>query len=386
LIPSDHLTVGTLGTLMPPAQNLAKNARRNEDQGYAALWWPDHYMGWFPQSIWTPDITPLAAFQSNPDVFFDPLVSIAAAAGATSRISLGTAVTEALRRQPVELAQAFLTLDHLAPGRVICGLGSGEALNLLPYGLSFDHPVGKLEEAVRIIRLLWSNDGPVDFEGEHFQLHQAVLGLQPTREGPPEIWLAAHGPRMLEITGRYADGWLPEFLPLDEYRQRLLHVRAARRAAGRSAERFTPGMYVKLVLADSHEQADAILASPLLRILALTQPADAFRRFGVNHPLGEQAFGARDFVPVRFSREQVLSLIEGVPDDVVQAGVLHGTVNEVVEQLEAYARIGLAHVVLWNVTFFGDASLIRRSYELMKELLGLLTEVPVGRQGSPATA
>ena len=386
MIRSDHLTVGTLGTLMPPAENLAKNARRNEEQGYAALWWPDHYMGWFPQSIWTPDITPLAAFQSNPDVFFDPLVSIAAAAGATSRVALGTAVTEALRRHPVELAQAFLTLDHLAPGRIICGLGSGEALNLLPYGISFDHPVGKLEEAVRIIRLLWSSDGPVDFEGEHFRLHQAVLGLQPTPQGPPEIWLAAHGPRMLDITGRYADGWLPEFLPLDEYRQRLQRIRTAQRAAGRSAERFTPAMYVKLVLADSHEQAHAVMETPLLRILALTQPAEAFARFGATHPLGEKAFGVRDFVPVRFSREQVLSLVEAVPPPVVQAGVLHGTVNEVAEQLEAYASIGLAHVVLWNVTFFGDATLIRRSYELMKQLLSLLREIPVGGQAAPATA
>ncbi|TMD62731.1 MAG: LLM class flavin-dependent oxidoreductase [Chloroflexi bacterium] len=199
---SDRLTVGTLGTLMPPAANLEKNARRNEEQGYTALWWPDHYMGWFPQSLWTPDITPLAAFQPNPDIFFDPLIAIAAAAGATRRVKLGTAVTEALRRHPVELAQAFLTLDHLAPGRIVCGLGSGEALNLLPYGIPFDHPVGRLEEAVRIIRLLWTSDGPVDFEGEHFRLQQAVLGLKPTPEGPPEIWLAAHGPRMLEITGR----------------------------------------------------------------------------------------------------------------------------------------------------------------------------------------
>ena len=386
MIPSDHLTVGTLGALMPPAENLAKNARRNEEQGYAALWWPDHYMGWFPQSIWTPDITPLAAFQSNPDVFFDPLVSIAAAAGATSRVALGTAVTETLRRHPVELAQAFLTLDHFAPGRIICGLGSGEALNLLPYGISFDHPVGKLEEAVRIIRLLWSSDGPVDFEGEHFQLQQAVLGLQPTPEGPPEIWLAAHGPRMLDITGRYADGWLPEFLPIEAYAKRLQRIEAAQKAADRSADRFTPGMYVKLVLADSHEQAHAVLGAPLLRLLALTQPAEAFARAGAQHPLGENAFGVRDFVPVRFTREQALSLIDGVPPAVVEAGVLHGTVAEVVEQLEAYARIGLAHVVLWNVTFFGDASLIRRSYELMKQLLSLLREIPVGRRPAPAKA
>lgn len=372
---SDRLTVGTLGTLMPPAANLIKNAQRNEGQGYVALWWPDHYMGWFPQALWTPDVTPLAAFQPNPHIFFDPLVAMAAAASATSRIHLGTAVTDALRRHPVELAQAFLTLDHLAPGRIICGLGSGEALNLLPYGIPFERPVGRLEEAVQIIRLLWSRDGPVDFEGEHFQLRQAVLGLKPSPEGPPEIWLAAHGPRMLDITARYADGWLPEYMPLLDYRARLERIEQGRRAAGRSSAPFTRAMYAKLALADSHEEAHAILAAPLLRVLALTQPGEAFARHGAVHPLGETAYGVRDFIPVRFTRAQALSLVEGVPAAVVEDGVLHGTPEEVAEQLERYCAVGLRHVVLWNVTFFGDPSLIRRSYELMGRLLPLVNEI-----------
>ncbi len=372
---SDRLTVGTLGTLMPPAANLIKNAQRNEGQGYVALWWPDHYMGWFPQALWTPDVTPLAAFQPNPHIFFDPLVAMAAAASATSRIHLGTAVTDALRRHPVELAQAFLTLDHLAPGRIICGLGSGEALNLLPYGIPFERPVGRLEEAVQIIRLLWSRDGPVDFEGEHFQLRQAVLGLKPSPEGPPEIWLAAHGPRMLDITARYADGWLPEYMPLVDYRARLERIEQGRRAAGRSSAPFTRAMYAKLALADSHEEAHAILAAPLLRVLALTQPGEAFARHGAVHPLGETAYGVRDFIPVRFTRAQALSLVEGVPAAVVEDGVLHGTPEEVAEQLERYCAVGLRHVVLWNVTFFGDPSLIRRSYELMGRLLPLVNEI-----------
>ncbi len=381
--PSDRLTVGTLGTLMPPAVNLIKNAQRNEGQGYAGLWWPDHYMGWFPQALWTADFTPLAAFQPNPDVFFDPLVAMAAAAGATSRIHLGTAVTEALRRHPVELAQAFLTLDHLAPGRIICGLGSGEALNLLPYGIPFERPVGRLEEAVQIIRLLWSQDGPVDFEGEHFQLRQAVLGLKPSPQGPPEIWLAAHGPRMLDITARYADGWLPEYMSLENYRTRLERMELGRRAAGRSSTPFTPAMYAKLVLADSHEQAHAILAMPLLRALALTQPAEAYARHGAVHPLGENANGIRDFIPVRFTRAQALSLVEGVPSRVVEDGVLHGTPEEVAEQLGRYCAVGLRHVVLWNVTFFGDASLIRRSYELMGGLLPLVNDIRTAEAASP---
>jgi len=128
------------------------------------------------------------------------------------------------------------------------------------------------------------------------------------------------------------------------------------------------------------------MKTPLLRILALTQPAEAFARHGGTHPLGEQAFGVRDFIPVRFTRDQILELIDGVPPAVVEAGVLHGTPEDVAQQLEAYARVGLRHVVLWNVTFFGDASLIRRSYELMGSLLGLLSEIRVGEWAASRNA
>ncbi len=106
------LSVGTLAAIMPPGANLVANAQRSEAKGFDAIWWPDHYMGWFPQSLWTPDITQLAAFQANPHVFFDSVSAIAAVATQTQRVRLGTAVTDALCRHPVQLAQTFLTLDH----------------------------------------------------------------------------------------------------------------------------------------------------------------------------------------------------------------------------------------------------------------------------------
>ena len=144
-------------------------------------------------------------------------------------------------------------------------------------------------------------------------------------------------------------------------------------------------MYVKLVLTDSHEQAHNLMDAPLLRILALTQPAEAFTRQGAVHPLGEKAFGVRDFIPVRYTRQEVMSMVEGVPPAVVEAGVLHGTPEEVAQELATYARVGLRHVVLWNVTFFSDANLIRRSYQLMSTLLDLLRDIRIGEWAASST-
>ena len=371
------LSVGTLGAIMPPAANLVQNAQRSEAKGFDAIWWPDHYMGWFPQSLWTPDITQLAAVQPNPHVFFDSISAIAAVATQTQRVRLGTAVTDALRRHPVQLAQAFLTLDHLAPGRIVCGLGSGEGENLIPYGVSFDQPVSKLEEALIVIRLLWREGGPVSFDGRFLRLEDAVLGLRPGPGGPPPIWLAAHGPRMLALAARHGDGWIPTFLPLEEYRARLGQLRLGLRANGRDPERFTAAMYAPVVLADSHQAAHRLLEAPLLRALALLEPASVFAEHGTTHPLGEGASGFRDFIPSRLGRSEALELLDRVPAAVAESATLHGTAEEVAEQLHDYHAAGLQHVVLWNVTFFGDASLVRSSYALVDRVRQLLTEARV---------
>lgn len=373
----DRLTIGTVGTLTPPGENLFKNAQRNEAQGIDALWWPDHYMGWFPRSIWTPDITQLAAFQPNPDIFFDSIVAIAAVAARTERIQLGTVVTDALRRHPVQLAQAFLTLDHLAPGRVILGLGSGEAENLVPYGISFEKPVSRLEEALQMIRLLWAHDDPVDFEGRYFKLRGAVLGLKPTVAGPPPIWIAAHGPRMLRLSARYGDGWVPVYMPPEEYGTRWRELQNLLSEEGHAKKAFTAGMFANIVLAETHEAAHRLLEAPLLRVLALVQPASTFARQGAVHPLGESANGFRDFIPARLTRGEALALVDRVPRAVVEATTLHGSPDDVAEELQAHFRVGLRHVVLWNVTFFADASRVRSSYEQLSRLWDLLREVKV---------
>jgi phthiodiolone/phenolphthiodiolone dimycocerosates ketoreductase len=181
-------------------------------------------MGWIPDSVWTEDLTDLAKYQDNPHVHFDPLMMMGAAGAATSTIKVGVCVTDTIRRHPAMLAQAALTADHLSQGRAILGLGSGERMNIAPYGLSFEKPVGVLEEAIQVMRLLWSTTKPVDFHGKFFDLDDAVLGLEPYAGVPPQVWVAAHGPRMLRITGRLGDGWLPTNIKPDAYATKLAAI------------------------------------------------------------------------------------------------------------------------------------------------------------------
>ena len=176
---SDEIKIGTEGTFLPPFENGINTVKRIEELGYDSAWWADHLMAWIPESIWTPDIAEVAAFRDTPHVFFDALCTIAVAAWSTKRILLGPAVTETFRRHPAVLAQAFLTLDHLSKGRVILGIGAGEGENVTPYGIKWYKPVDRLEEAIKIIRLLWENDKKVDFDGKFWKLKDAILALGP---------------------------------------------------------------------------------------------------------------------------------------------------------------------------------------------------------------
>src|SRR6516165_7941400 len=174
---------------------------------YHSIWLPDHMVSFWPDSIWTPEFTDLAVHSPSPHRHLDAMAVAGAAAVLTKRTPIATKVVDTVRRHPSLLAQTALTIDHLSKGRFILGLGSGEMENTVPYGFDFDAPVSRFEEALKVIRLLWESEGPIHFEGQFHHLHHARMDTEPFGGRPPRIWIGATRPRMLEIAGRYADGW-----------------------------------------------------------------------------------------------------------------------------------------------------------------------------------
>jgi phthiodiolone/phenolphthiodiolone dimycocerosates ketoreductase len=363
----NKIELGVPGQIMPPAEAAVKFAKRSEDEGFDAVWWPDHLMGWHPDTMWTPDLTPLADLQPNPHVYFDPAVMMGVVGAATERIKVGVCVTDLIRRHPAMAAQTALTLDHVTKGRAIIGLGSGEQLNATPYGMPFDKPVARLDEGIDVMRLLMDADGPVDFEGRFHRLDKAVLGLRPYGETPPEIWTAAHGPRMLRLTGRKADGWLPTKLSPDEYGSALGTIRESADEAGRDADAITPGMLGYVLMGPDAETVQRLTEAPLVRALCVLLPAQVFRDLGVEGPYPDGS-GFHDFIPTAIDRAESLRIIDAIPPAVVRHYAFCGTPDEVAEQVEEYVDRGLRHLVMWNITAFGDPSLARWSFGAMSEL------------------
>ena len=347
------LEIGTLGMTRPPFEMVVAQARALEADGVDVVWYSDHMLHWFPPGMWTPDLVPQAAQMRTPHVFFDPVPLIAGVGQATERIRLGTGVTDAVRRHPAVLAQAFLTLDHATGGRALLGIGVGEAENIVPFGLPYERTASRLIEAVEVIRLLWSTTEPVGFDGDHFSLRNAILGLEPVGDGQPPIWMAAHRPRVLRAAGRLADGWIPIILDPGEYARALGALRDASVAAGRARDAVVAGLYAWLVVDEDRATAERLLDSLLLRLIALTAPAEEFERAGAEHPLASR-WGLLDFVPTDLTREEALAAAAAVPGEVLRSYYFWGTPDDVVRRLRPFREAGLEHVDLVNVTALAD--------------------------------
>lgn len=170
--------------------------------------------------------------------FYDTFSLLAYIAGRTARIALAPDVANLPLRPPALLAKAAATIDLLSGGRFELGLGAGAFWDAIaamggPRRAAKDS-VDALEEAIQIIRLSWSGQPTVSFEGRHYRVKGFRPGPQPPH--PVGIWLGAYGPRMVRLTGRAADGWLPSVprLPLEDVLPRQQAIDDAARAAGRN--------------------------------------------------------------------------------------------------------------------------------------------------------
>ena len=201
-----------------------------------SFWVPDHLNALFPRSIWAPKYCGAARLVPRADASLEPWTMLGhlAARNRLGRLRLGVSVTDTGRRNPAVTAQAAATLHLLTRGRAILGIGTGEREGNEPYGVDWSKPVARFEEALATIRALWNSNGAlVKRDSPFFPLRDAVFDLPPYRGKWPEIWIAAHGPRMLRATGRYGDAWFPAFPHRPEdYGQRLEIVRAAASDAG----------------------------------------------------------------------------------------------------------------------------------------------------------
>jgi phthiodiolone/phenolphthiodiolone dimycocerosates ketoreductase len=323
--------------------------------GADSFWVGDHLNGPLPRSIATPEHLGVAAkLVPNVDAVLEPwtMLGHVAAQNRFRRLRLGVAVTDAVRRNPAVTAQAAATLHLLTRGRAILGIGVGEREGTVPYGVEWTKPVARFEEAVATIRTLWDSGGePVSRDSPYFPLRDAVFALPPYRGKWPEIWIAAHGPRMLRTTGRYADAWVPFVLSRpSDYARALEAVRAATSDAGRDPMSTIPAIQRAVVTGRNRDDVDEALDSVIMKAGALAAPAEAWTRHGVEHPLGTDFSGVHDLVPQTIDKQTALAYTAKVPASLMKEITFNGTPDEVIDQVAEWRDHGLRYLNVINAS------------------------------------
>jgi 5,10-methylenetetrahydromethanopterin reductase len=250
------------------------------------------------------------------DLFFRSApVLLAAAFGATHRISLGTCVLNPYSVHPAEIAMAAATLQELSGGRFLLGLAAGAEDFLAWAGIARPAPVARTREAVVAVRALCQGQAPADVDGsgEHWQA-EARLRVP---SAPVPIYLGAMSPRMLALIGEVADGGLPLLYPPESYGEAAAHIARGLDGAGRRADDVDIAACIWVSVDEDPGRAQRPLAEKLAYYGASFAP-HTLARVGVEPAA---LAGLRDLDPdgaVAALPPAMLSLgVAGAPDDVV---------------------------------------------------------------------
>lgn len=242
----------------------------------------------------------------------DPITLMAAIAARTERVQIGTAVMLPMLRNPVVLAHQMATLDQIAEGRVIMGIGTARDVPAIrdefeAAGVPFEKRIGRMLEQMRLCRALWAG-GPVDWDGL-WTVKQGELAPEPYTPGGPKVWSGGGVEAALKRAGRYFDGWFPSGAGTGkDWTEGWKGVQHFAKEAGRNPADIVGAAYVSIAVNDDQSTADAELDGYLEGYY--NQPAEVIRqqqycfagnRAGAVDWLGEFVAGGASHVCVRFT-------------------------------------------------------------------------------------
>ena len=190
----------------------------------------------------------------------EALSTLAAIAGRTQRVKLGTAVFLPALRNPVILANEVANLDIISKGRVILGVGIASKTpsvekEFTACGVSFRHRVSIFEECITLMRRLWT-EPQVTFNGRHFQLDGISLGLRPVQQGGGPIWMAASAEKPQRRMLKIGDGWFPNSTSPKAFTEGWQQIEALAKESGDDAGRLHKALYTTLNINEDKAQAD----------------------------------------------------------------------------------------------------------------------------------
>ena len=276
---------------------------------------------------------------------------MSAFAATTDTIKIGSGVVDCWTRNPARLASTFSTLDDLAPGRIILGIGAWWEPLASKVGVNRVRPLKAIREIVEAVRGLL-NDETVTYDGEFVQFDGVELDYVQQERRPKDvpIYIGATGPKMMELTGEIGDGVVLNYLVSPEYNERAMEqlaVGAAR--ADRTVDDLDRPQLVVCSVASSDDEADRQVALDGARMLVtqyLGQQPHIMKASGVPNSLLDKVNSVLTWPA---THEQVVAASKLVPDDIVQMLCAAGTIDECREKVAHYIDNGCTTPILYSL-------------------------------------
>ncbi|HEX6751999.1 MAG TPA: LLM class F420-dependent oxidoreductase [Solirubrobacterales bacterium] len=273
-------------------------------------------------------------------------------AGQTEKINLGAAILQVPARPPAAAAMAGATIDKLSGGRFMFGFGpSGPQVSEGWYGVPYAKPWGRTREYIEVVREIVAREGPVDHQGEHYQLplpggegKALKLNFHPERNRIP-VFVGAIGRKSVELAAEVADGWIPIFFSVDAFQETWgEHLEAGFAKGGRQRSDLEVSPSLQVAIDGNLDAAKAVVKAGLVLYFGgmgsrkTNFYVDLAHRFG----FGDVA----DEVQRRFQDGDRAGAFEAVPDEVVEATSLVGTEAEVAERVERFRGAGIDRLIV----------------------------------------
>ncbi|HTN70506.1 MAG TPA: LLM class flavin-dependent oxidoreductase [Methylomirabilota bacterium] len=276
----------------------------------------------------------------------DPTVMLSAVAAVTRRMKIGSAVYHILGRTPATLALQAVGLDELSGGRFVLGVGVSNPTIARWHGLTMDHPLGRAEEYLDIVRRAMRGE-KLDFDGKYFTSHAFKMAFKPGKN-PIPIYLAAFGPKMTRLAGRITDGVLINMANPTEIRRIADEVKKGAEESGKDPAAMEIICKIRCSIAHSYEAAREALGHALT-YYAL---ADYYRDL-----LGRMGFGAEvEAMRAAWKSGGFHSARKLITDRLFQGLPLVAATSaeEVVEQIQPYQDAGATRIILPYVAASDD--------------------------------
>ncbi len=270
----------------------------------------------------------------------------------TKTIKLGAAIMQVPARPPAAAAMAGATIDKLSGGRFLFGFGpSGPQVSEGWYGVPYAKPWGRTREYIEVVREIIAREGPVDHQGEHYQLplpggegKPLKLNFHPERNEIP-VFVGAIGRKSVEMAAEICDGWIPIFFSVDAFEQTWgEHLEAGFAKGGRQRSDLEVSPSLQVAIDGDLEAAKAVVKAGLVLYFGgmgsrkTNFYVDLAHRFG----FGDVA----DDVQKRFQEGDRAGAYEAVPDEIVEATSLVGTEAEVAERIERFRGAGIDRLIV----------------------------------------